>query len=1153
MANAVTHTEKEKAPASRAVANSLAGVATAGTAEKVKAIRKNPTALPDQVKHNAESLSGLSLDDVKIEFSSPLPGRFGANALAAGSDIYVGSGGERSLAHEAWHVVQQKQGRVPATGQAAGMPVNRDARLESEAERMSRLLMEPFDPGRRGPAPALIQRVSDQSVFQGDSGLKEPVGTGLQYVWIDVPGDGSCLFYSVLMSAVAAGMLAQFRSDEYAGATPDAIADAVEERTAAMLGVERENFEAELENYQLEQRNVVANFWQAHLAAFQPALRNDIRSILFQYLAGRQMFRGNLAAAALVDSKEPAAAGKDADKGPKDADKPPMKDSPKAVSSKDPGRKAETEFDRHLEAEAATGKAEGEKLDKFLTKVQTEYDPKGGSEEDDWKDDELGSGLGVPTKKDPAAKKAAILVSREKAGISKDLKGAGDKGKIAAYVDSPNNRVARIETTPVGSGVPAGSAFDRAVRELILQKLAVKIGAAQPLDFVTGDFNDANIDGLVDGYRQVFRAAKVFAGEAALEALRQQNGIQIRTQVYQSDTERILGDDNPADRVRILEEPAHFQVLVGPFRAGHLLPNGGIGGNQEPAGAGSADYDKDIAYQGGSIVKAECFQPLVANPLRLLEIGAVVDPKEKVEVIVADDGGRKTLSGWLKKRIEEGHALSPLFQQLGNDIFSVKAPSNEAELKGFVIELAERLQSLKAPEVEAGERHPLAKPLRDAAFLFVRNNRIYLSDGTRLGIVLQRMMHGPLSTGKTHVGAALVHEITGELAGMEQQLASPLIPGPANIGRIAGGLDHLAELLRLQSLDEATRVRFMPQQRLEFKVFLPTVEAMRKYMGDSAAFLRDQYEKEVMRQVSIQLKYLNEMRLDEWMLHRDLFNIRVPDRRGPIFEKRSTSHKQSVLDALLLRNVDVAEQMKMSGNTGKKKQRVSGVNNKLAAMIKSKPGDAFDYMMKRRDRVDELGKGRKFDPAEELSEEDILDLLTKTLETVYSTGTISEEGEVITRAIVADLVGRANPQSKWKKLNLEWLTATAVAMYKEWSGLLPRTDDPLKGLAILHNPDQVAGGERELPELEEDADISDFLGPGIVNGAIGAAWGLSEVEGSVNNAQRLENMLAKGFPEACWPLLRMNVVLIVQIGRGGYLVPGSGKEGIRKRKPIPKR
>jgi hypothetical protein len=59
-----------------------------------------------------------------------------AMAYAQGTDIYVGPGQEKHLPHEAWHVVQQKQGRVQPTTQAKGLGINTDKNLENEASKM---------------------------------------------------------------------------------------------------------------------------------------------------------------------------------------------------------------------------------------------------------------------------------------------------------------------------------------------------------------------------------------------------------------------------------------------------------------------------------------------------------------------------------------------------------------------------------------------------------------------------------------------------------------------------------------------------------------------------------------------------------------------------------------------------------------------------------------------------------------------------------------------------------------------------------------------------------------------------------------------------------------------------------------------------------
>lgn len=105
--------------------------------------KPNDTGLPDNLKSGVEQLSGFSLDDVKVHYNSDRPAQMQALAYAQGSDIHVAPGQERHLPHEAWHVVQQKQGRVHATTQLkTGVPLNDNAGLESEADKMGQQAMD---------------------------------------------------------------------------------------------------------------------------------------------------------------------------------------------------------------------------------------------------------------------------------------------------------------------------------------------------------------------------------------------------------------------------------------------------------------------------------------------------------------------------------------------------------------------------------------------------------------------------------------------------------------------------------------------------------------------------------------------------------------------------------------------------------------------------------------------------------------------------------------------------------------------------------------------------------------------------------------------------------------------------------------------------
>jgi hypothetical protein len=92
--------------------------------------------LPTQLRSSMEAMSGISLGDVNVNYNSSKPAQMQAHAFAQGSDIHLGAGQEKHLGHEAWHVVQQKQGRVTANTEVNGAPVNDNAGLEKEADDM---------------------------------------------------------------------------------------------------------------------------------------------------------------------------------------------------------------------------------------------------------------------------------------------------------------------------------------------------------------------------------------------------------------------------------------------------------------------------------------------------------------------------------------------------------------------------------------------------------------------------------------------------------------------------------------------------------------------------------------------------------------------------------------------------------------------------------------------------------------------------------------------------------------------------------------------------------------------------------------------------------------------------------------------------------
>lgn len=106
--------------------------------------KQNNTGLPDNLKSGIESVSGISMDSVRVHYNSSQPAQLNALAYAQGTDIHVAPGQEQHLPHEAWHVVQQAQGRVTPTMQMKdGVPINDDKSLEHEADVMGKKAIYP--------------------------------------------------------------------------------------------------------------------------------------------------------------------------------------------------------------------------------------------------------------------------------------------------------------------------------------------------------------------------------------------------------------------------------------------------------------------------------------------------------------------------------------------------------------------------------------------------------------------------------------------------------------------------------------------------------------------------------------------------------------------------------------------------------------------------------------------------------------------------------------------------------------------------------------------------------------------------------------------------------------------------------------------------
>ena len=126
-----------------------------------------------------ETLSGIPMDDVTVHYNSSNPTQVQALAYTQGAEIYVGPGAASHLPHEAWHIVQQRQGRVQPTLQAKGVAINDDTGLEQEADVMGpkALRMTRAEPVAMGSAPRWATSLQRSGKTRGEkAGAGEAIG-----------------------------------------------------------------------------------------------------------------------------------------------------------------------------------------------------------------------------------------------------------------------------------------------------------------------------------------------------------------------------------------------------------------------------------------------------------------------------------------------------------------------------------------------------------------------------------------------------------------------------------------------------------------------------------------------------------------------------------------------------------------------------------------------------------------------------------------------------------------------------------------------------------------------------------------------------------------------------------------------------------------
>jgi hypothetical protein len=186
------HAAAPREPGTRDAAQGPVHAREAAQGQRIAAAFGN--GLPARLQRGIEVLSGVSMADVQVHRDSAIPARLGALALAQGTDIHLGPGQEQHLPHEAWHVVQQAQGRVMPDAQwkaapGAAVPLNADHALEAEADRMGEQSLRAGHsagaaPGRGSPKPAparaaagVVQRFTSGGTVEANKFAYDKNGT----------------------------------------------------------------------------------------------------------------------------------------------------------------------------------------------------------------------------------------------------------------------------------------------------------------------------------------------------------------------------------------------------------------------------------------------------------------------------------------------------------------------------------------------------------------------------------------------------------------------------------------------------------------------------------------------------------------------------------------------------------------------------------------------------------------------------------------------------------------------------------------------------------------------------------------------------------------------------------------------------------------
>lgn len=134
MKKAALEAQQQTADEPKEAASSLGNQAMLEMLDSRPALSSGGTPLDDAMRARYEQRFGMSMEDVRIHRGSCEPSKYGADAFAFGSDIFLETGKENLLLHQMTHVAQQKKGLVRPTEWVDGMPLNTSPELEGAAD-----------------------------------------------------------------------------------------------------------------------------------------------------------------------------------------------------------------------------------------------------------------------------------------------------------------------------------------------------------------------------------------------------------------------------------------------------------------------------------------------------------------------------------------------------------------------------------------------------------------------------------------------------------------------------------------------------------------------------------------------------------------------------------------------------------------------------------------------------------------------------------------------------------------------------------------------------------------------------------------------------------------------------------------------------------